>query len=149
MKKVIVSILFLATTSLIISSCNKNDSTPDTNDPSNRPALLLGSWKLTATGEDANRNEQLDPGENDLIPAGYSLTEVFRSNNTGTVYTTLPGNSKDTTQFNYGFLSSNTQLQVTLPTGNTIAKIITLNTTTLIVYDINTDPRRIFAFVKQ
>ena len=147
MKQSILYLSIAACFACSITSCKKDDNNKTNNNA--RETQIVGTFKLTATGEDANNNNVLDVGENDLIPAGSSLIEVFRADKTGSVYSVLPGNLKDTSAFTYSFINNYTQLQIVSGTTTGITQIITLNSTVLVGYDVSTNPHRIYAFVRQ
>ncbi len=136
--------LVLAST-LVFTSCDKEKDEPT------RSELIVGTWTLSAYGQDDNMNGILESSEQDPIPAGAGLIEVFNSNGTGSVTTTPAGGGASTTSsITWQLQSNDQQLAVTTTSTATtsIAIISLLNSTQLMGYDPAASPRIIFLLTK-
>lgn len=63
----------------VLPSCKKKDSDPS------RSEQVVGTWKNTEEGDDANNNGEWDASEHEAIPMAEQATFTFQSNGTGTV----------------------------------------------------------------
>ena len=140
-KIIILAIAIFA--SFFISGCKKDAA--NRTDPN---SLIVGSWRLVQTGSDVNGNDKLDPGENNNLPANYIRTDTYNANKTGRSVVQLPTANSSTEDFTYTSIADN-NLKLIISGSVKNYKIITLNNTSLVFYEVNTDPHQIFAFTKQ
>jgi hypothetical protein len=81
MKKIFIPVALVAATMAIslFPSCKKKDSDPS------RAQLMVGTWKNTEEGDDANNNGNWDDSEHGSITAADQSTFTFQSDGSGTV----------------------------------------------------------------
>ncbi len=128
--------------STLFTACKKDDTNTTTNQ-----ASIVGTFSLNSQGSDRNMNNIVDVGEEVLIPNGYSLTEVFRADGTGSESETNPGNAATVRTFTYALSADNTlTLNFTGSTEN--KKILKLETLNMVWYDVSTNPHFIRGFVR-
>lgn len=112
---------------------------------------VVGTWKTTQQGNDANNNGIWDASEHQTIPAADASTMLFNSNGTGTQSATLNG-TLITIPFTWNLQNNDNDIRVISSFSGTndtsIMTIISLSNTDWVLKDGTTTPTSFIALKK-
>lgn len=100
----------LVTSTMLLGSCDKDDNNNKVED---RKSMLIGTWSVTQTAHDDNKNGQADADEIKDVTSDNINRETFHNDGTGTLRVKNP--DIDTSfSFAWSLSSNNTYIDVTI-----------------------------------
>lgn len=150
MKKLfLVPLLVCGVLCVLSTSCKKKNSNNTTTPAASTKDMLTGSWNLTQTADDDNKNGSLDDSEKVNLGTGESGTIIFNTDGTGSIYNVSPIDTMQET-FMWTLQNNDKEVKILVPNfDTTVSAIQSISATDLTLLNDITDAQKSWIILKK